>query len=220
MVDFQSRDTRRDLADEEEADEKEESEEEAAEDELADSEEEQEPASESVEYDPATEGVTYAVVTVANDQTLDSDPAGDTVVTAIEEAGDGVVTRELISPSYDGVQQSLNALVNRKDVDCVVTVGGTSIEPDDLTVDAALATFDRHLPGFGELFRILSHEHDGSAVVRTRATAGVIRDVPVFCLPGEESAARRGTERIIVDEAPELVDLATEGDSPPTNSIL
>ena len=216
MVDFQSRDTRRDLGDE---DEKDDTDDEDAPVEVTQAAAERpSPAAESVAFDPDTEGVTYAVVTVADDKTLDSDLAGEAVVTAIEEAGDGVVTRELISPSYDGVQQSLNALVDRKDVDCVVTVGGTSIEPDDVTVDAALATFDRHLPGFGELFRILSHDHEGSAVVRTRATAGVIGEVPVFCLPGEQSAARRGTTQIVIDEAPELVALATEDEVAPKRS--
>ncbi len=207
MVDFQSRSTHRDHDEEDEADEDDEGE-------TQDTEGESGHVTETLEYEADTaKGTTYAVVTVASDRTLDTDTAGDAVVAAIEQAGDVVVTRELVTPSYDGVQQALDTLVGRKDVDSVVTVGGTGIEPDDVTVDAALDLFERRLPGFGELFRILSHEHDGSAVVRTRATAGVIENAPVFCLPGDPTAARRGVDQLVVNEAPELVALAAEEDS-------
>lgn len=112
---------------------------------------------------------------------MDDDAAGDAVVDAIETAGESVSTREHLSRSYDSVQATLGTLVNRNDVDAVVTVGGTGVEPDDVTVDAATARFDKHLPGFGELFRVLSQETLGTATVRTRTTAGIIDGAPVFC---------------------------------------
>jgi molybdenum cofactor biosynthesis protein B len=209
MVDFQSRDTRRGHSDEtDDDDDSEEEETEQAEDDASGTE----AASEAVQYetDADESAFSYAVVTVTNDGTLDSDPAGDAVVERIKSAGDAVVTRELLTPAYDGVQSSLNRLVDRKDVDAVVTVGGTGVESDDVTVDAATDLFDKHLPGFGELFRLLSHEQEGSAVIRTRATAGVVERVPVFCLPGDPDSARLGVDQIVADEAPELAALASE----------
>ena len=67
---------------------------------------------------------------------------------------------------------------------------------------------DSGLRHFGELFRTLSYEEIGTKVVGTRAVAGVADDVPVFCLPGSENAARLGTGEIIVEEAPHLAGLA------------
>lgn len=149
-----------------------------------------------------------AVITVSSSRSLDDDPAGDAIVAAFEDAGDEVVTRELVRDDYDTVQSSIHNLTSRGDVDCVVTTGGTGVTPDDVTVEAAEPLFDKALPGFGELFRRESYEEIGTMVVATRATAGVAEGVPVFCLPGSENAATLGAE-IIVDVAGHLAGLAT-----------
>jgi molybdenum cofactor biosynthesis protein B len=215
MVDFQSRDTRRSVEDEDNGDDPasetttdhENSEETPGADGQATVEEPND--AETAQY---PETFTYAVVTVATDRTIEEDTVGTTVVDAIEGTGDTVVTRELLAPDYDGIQQSLAALVDRRDVQAVVTLGGEGVEPDDVTVDAASDLFETELPGFGELFRVLSHDHDGTAVVRTRATAGIVGDVPIFCLPDDSVAARRGVEQIVATEAPDIAEFAAESD--------
>lgn len=199
MVDFQSRDTRRGIEEEQgdtgEVDSEADSEAAPAAD--TDAGQGTEPGAD--EYGPET--VTYAVATVVADRSLEEDQTGDGIVEAIEETDGAVVTRELLARSYDGVQTAIAALAGRGDVDVVVTAGGTGVEPGDVTVDAVEDLLDKHLPGFGELFRVLSHDHEGTGIVRTRATAGIIDDVPVFCLPGAPEAARRGVEEIVVAEA-------------------
>ncbi|QLG27705.1 MogA/MoaB family molybdenum cofactor biosynthesis protein [Halorarum halophilum] len=152
--------------------------------------------------------VGYAIVTVSSSRSIEDDPSGDAIATAAEDTGGEVVTREVVRDSYDGVQGSVNNLVDRDDVDCVVTTGGTGVTPDDVTVEAVEPLFDKRLPGFGELFRALSREEIGTMVVATRATAGVAGDVPVFCLPGSENAARLGAEEIITEQAGHLAGLA------------
>lgn len=213
MVDFQSRDTKRGV-DAPPSDDDPDADEAAAggESTPADgSAGERDRQSRTVSGDVHRDALAYAVVTVAPDRTLDDDPAGDAVADAIAGAADAVVTRELLAPSYDSVQSSVDALVRREDVDAVVTVGGTGVEPTDVTVDAVGDLLDKHLPGFGELFRVLSHEQEGTAVVRTRATAGVVDDVPVFCLPGTPARASRGIEEIVLEEADSLVEQASTG---------
>lgn len=157
-------------------------------------------------HDVASLGV--AVVTVSSSRTLDDDPAGDTVATAFEDREHEVVTRELVPDDYDSVQAIIERLVERRDTDVVVTTGGTGITPDDITVEAIRPLFDKHLPGFGELFRARSRDEIGTKVVGTRATGGVADGTLVFSLPGSENAARLGTEEIIVAEAPHLAGLA------------
>jgi molybdenum cofactor biosynthesis protein B len=158
-------------------------------------------------HDVSTLGV--AVVTVSSTRSLDDDPAGDAIVAAFEAEGHEAVTREMLRDSYDGIQESVEALSRREDVDCVVTTGGTGVTPDDVTVEAARDIFGKRLPGFGELFRRLSYDEVGTRVVGTRATAGLVEGTPVFCLPGSENAARLGAEEIVVHEAPHLAGLAT-----------
>ncbi|WP_277555181.1 MogA/MoaB family molybdenum cofactor biosynthesis protein [Halobaculum limi] len=150
----------------------------------------------------------YAVVTVSSSRTHEDDPAGDAIEAAVTDAGDEVAVREIIDDDFDGVQSTVDRLIDRDDVDCVVTTGGTGVTPDDVTVEAVAPLLDKELPGFGELFRSLSRDEIGTMVVGTRATAGVASGVPVFCLPGSENAARLGIEKIITAEAGHLAGLA------------
>jgi molybdenum cofactor biosynthesis protein B len=154
------------------------------------------------------EELSCAVLTVSSSRTLDSDPGGDAVVAALEASGHEIVVRELVGDGYDRVQSTVEELSAREDVDLLVTTGGTGVTPDDVTVESVEGLFEKELPGFGELFRRLSYDEIGTAVVGTRATAGVTEEVPVFCLPGSEAAARLGTREIIVEEAGHLVGLA------------
>lgn len=157
-------------------------------------------------HDLDTLGV--AVLTVSSSRGIEEDAAGDAIAAAVEERGHDVAVRELVNDSYDGIQNAIDRFVGREDIDCVVTTGGTGVTPDDVTVEAAEALFDKRLPGFGELFRTLSYEEIGTKVVGTRATAGIADGAPVFCLPGSEAAARLGSEEIVVAEAPHLAGLA------------
>ncbi len=225
MVDFQQRDTRRDLRDRDEPEEDESGQESATD---RDTSSDADPDPEVGEGEPDVEGdelhdtdeydefdpdeLCTAVVTVSSSRSLSDDPAGDAVVAGMEDAGHEIVTRELIEAKYDNIQQAINRLADRGDVDVVVMTGGTGITADDVTIEAVEPLFDKELPGFGELFRLLSYDEVATKVVATRATAGIVTDVPVFCMPGSERAARLGTEGIVVEEAGHVAGLARTGD--------
>jgi len=206
MVDFQSRDRRRDTEDE--ADEPE-PDEDDAEESTAESEWGETLENPEREQRPFR----YAVVTVAANLTVATDEAGNAVVEAIEDTGAVVVIRDLIQPSYDGVQTTITTLANRDDIDAVVTIGGTGVEPADVTVDALDPLFDKQLPGFGELFRVLAHDREGTAVIGTRTTAGIVDTIPVFALPGSVDGATLGIEELVLAEARSLATDA-HGDKP------
>ncbi|PSQ38370.1 molybdenum cofactor biosynthesis protein B [Halobacteriales archaeon SW_5_70_135] len=116
--------------------------------------------------------MSYAVVTVTSTRTLAEDTAGDAVVAAVKDAGDEVATRELVIDDYDGVQSTVSRIADRDDVTAVVTVGGTGVTPDDVTVEAVRPLFAKELPGFGELFRSLSFESVGTATVASDRRRG------------------------------------------------
>jgi molybdenum cofactor biosynthesis protein B len=157
------------------------------------------------------DSVAVAVVTVSSSRSVDEDPAGDYVAAAFEEAGHDVAVRELIDDDYDSVQGTVDRLARRKDTDAVVTTGGTGVTPDDVTPEAVRGLFAKRLPGFGELFRRLSHEEVGTRTIGSRATAGVVSATPVFCLPGSENAVRLGVDEIVLPEVGHLAGLAARG---------
>jgi len=157
------------------------------------------------------DSVAVAVVTVSSSRSLDEDPSGDHVAAAFEEAGHEVAVRELVPDEYDSVQGTVDRLARREDTDVVVTTGGTGVTPDDVTPEAVKGLFAKTLPGFGELFRRRSVEEIGTRTIGSRATAGIVSDAPVFCLPGSENAVRLGVDEIVLPEVGHLVGLAGRG---------
>ena len=204
MVDFQQRDTSRGLATDEEEDEP----------------EAKEPAEEEEEVDVDhhhdhhahdLDHVGVGVLTVSSTRTLDADPSGDAIEAAVEDAGNEVVTRELVGDSLDNVQGAVNQLARRKDVDVVITTGGTGVSPDDVTVEAIEPLIQKDLPGFGELFRRLSYEDVGTKTIATRSKAGIAGGVPIFALPGNVDAVELGVEEVILPEIGHIAGLARRG---------
>lgn len=209
MVDFQSR-ARND--DEPEADDETESSEETVPDETGSSEGTEPGEAETDRESPPTgtdTALAYAIVTVTGQRSINEDTQGDTVVEILEDAGETVTSRDLINATYDSVQSSITTLAKREDVDVIVTIGGTGVEPGDVTVEALDPLFDRRLPGFGELFRRLAYDDHGTGVVGSRVTAGIVAGVPVFAVPGTIDGAILATEQIIVPEARALAEAAT-----------
>lgn len=149
-----------------------------------------------------------AIVTISSSRTKEDDPAGDTIESILEAADYAVVARDIVTDDRETIQSRVDEYAADSQIDAIVTTGGTGITPDDVTVEAISSLFSKDLPGFGELFRQLSYDEIGTRVVGTRATAGVVDSVPVFCLPGSENAARLGSEEIIVHEVSHLTGLA------------
>jgi molybdenum cofactor biosynthesis protein B len=122
------------------------------------------------------------------------DLSGRTILDRLREAGRNFTYR--LVP--DGVEPVRGAILASK-ADAVVLCGGTGLAPKDLTIEAAEPLFDKTIPGFGEVFRLKSLEEVGTRAILTRASAGVVGGVPVFCLPGSPSAARLGVELILAE---------------------
>jgi molybdenum cofactor biosynthesis protein B len=147
--------------------------------------------------DDELDRVSFGVLTVSTSRTLADDESGDAIVQAIEKNGHRVVARELVSDDREAIRAAVLALVET-DTEVVVVTGGTGLAPDDVTVEAVAPLCDRAIPGFGELFRSLSYDDIGPNALLSRADAGVIDTVPVFCLPGSTQGATLGTKELIL----------------------
>ena len=146
--------------------------------------------------------IRVAVVTVGPGE---MERVEETVAAAFEAAGHAITVRERLRGEYDTLQQVVDRLVSRADVDTVVTAGGIGIAADERTIEAVHPLFAKALPGFGEAFRAHLFEEIGTGIVAVRSTAGVADGTLVFCLPGDAEAARFAVEEILVPEAPQLV---------------
>lgn len=96
----------------------------------------------------------------------------------------------------DGIEP-LRDFVQKSRADTVIICGGTGLTRLDLTLEAVEPLFEKTLPGFGEIFRWKSLQEVGTRAMLTRASAGVYRGRPIFCLPGSPNAARLGMELIL-----------------------
>lgn len=155
------------------------------------------------------------VVTIAADRSLDTDAAGEAITAAFEETDGEITVREHVGPDHDKVQSIVSRLVDRADVDVVITAGATGVEPDDITIEAVEPLLGKELTAFSELFTHLGYEAVGTRVVGARTLAGVADGTTVFCLPGDADAAELALEEIILPEAPELVERARDVEPEP-----
>ncbi|RQG86930.1 molybdenum cofactor biosynthesis protein MoaB [Natrarchaeobius halalkaliphilus] len=163
------------------------------------------------------------IVTVSSsraDETSPDDPGGDTIQECFEAEDHEVRERALVRDDYSSIRTAVRGLVARRDIDVVVTTGGTGVTADDVSPEATSSLFERDLPGFGERFRALSWEEIGTRAIASRATAGIAVDTPVFCIPGSTGACQTACEQLIVPEASHLAGLATRHRAGTTDQSL
>ena len=143
--------------------------------------------------------VAVAIVTVSDSRTAETDTNGSWLRERITAAGHQLAEYAVIPDEPDQVEAAL-ARARAAGARVVVFNGGTGIAPRDTTFDVLARVIERPLPGFGELFRMLSWEQVGAAAMLSRAAAGVAGGVVVFSLPGSHAAVRLGWERLIEPE--------------------
>ncbi len=153
----------------------------------------------------APSSVNCAVLTISDTRTLESDSGGDTLVRLLTEAGHAVRDRDLVPDEPAAVQAWIQRQRSRDDVQAIFTTGGTGVTARDRTYEAIYRMLDKPLPGFGELFRMLSYDEIGPAAMLSRACAGVSQCRVIVALPGSEGAIRLALEKLILPELGHLV---------------
>jgi molybdenum cofactor biosynthesis protein B len=140
------------------------------------------------------------VVTISSTRDEASDTSGDLVVRMLEHAGHHVSDRTVISDDVAAIRTLVRGLAGDGTTQVVICNGGTGISARDVTPEALDPLFTAKIPGFGELFRVLSYHEIGSAAMLSRAVAGMVGPVLVFALPGSPDAVKLGLERLILPE--------------------
>lgn len=149
--------------------------------------------------------VRCAVLTISDTRTIETDSGGGTVVSLLEANGHQVVARGLVKDEPSAVQRWVQEQRARDEVQVIVTTGGTGIAPRDHTYEAITKMFDKPIPGFGELFRLLSYQEIGPAAMLSRACAGVSQCRVVIALPGSVNAVRLAMDKLVLPELGHMV---------------
>lgn len=158
--------------------------------------------------------VRVAVITLSDTRTPETDESGTLIRRILASAAHRVVAYRVMSDDPGPFAEAVRELAAGGDCDAILVNGGTGIAPRDGAFEALSTLIQRPLPGFGELFRMLSWDEVGPAAMLSRATAGLVGTTLVFSMPGSRNAVQLAMERLI---APELAHLVYEINKQPSS---
>ena len=141
--------------------------------------------------------VRIAVLTVSDTRDHDSDTSGGILAERIVSAGHVCVEKAIVPDAVDAIRAQVRSWIEAGAVDAILTTGGTGLTGRDVTPEALEPLFDKRIDGFSVVFHTVSYQTIGLSTLQSRATAGIIDGVFVFCLPGSNGAVRDGWDRVI-----------------------
>ena len=141
--------------------------------------------------------VNIAVLTVSDTRVEADDKSGNTLVERLTADGHRLAARAIVKDDVPSITAQLRAWIDDPAIDVVISTGGTGVTGRDVTPEAFHAVYDKEIPGFGELFRMISYEKVGTSTIQSRATGGVTGNTYLFALPGSPSACRDAWDGIL-----------------------
>lgn len=146
------------------------------------------------------------VITVSDTRTAETDKSGTYIKAALVESGHMVKQYDIVKDESIAIKSAVEAGCIREDVQVILINGGTGIAARDVTIETLKPLFTKEIPGFGEIFRMLSYTEDiGSSAILSRAEAGVAGETAIFAIPGSTGAAKLAMEKLILPEIGHVV---------------
>ncbi len=144
--------------------------------------------------------INIALLTVSDTRTVADDTSGDILAERVKAAGHHLAARAIERDDADAIATRLNNWIDDPGIDAIVSTGGTGLTGRDVTPEAIDRVRERDIPGFGELFRMISYRSIGTSTVQSRACAAVARGTYIFALPGSNGAVRDGWDGILAEQ--------------------
>jgi len=141
--------------------------------------------------------VNIALLTVTDTRTFDNDKSGDILVNKIKEANHNLIDRKICKDNKNDIVIILKEWINQKDIDVIITTGGTGLTGRDITPEAVEEIADKHIPGFGEIFRNISLKTIGTSSIQSRACAVLASGKYIFALPGSSGGVTDAWDGIL-----------------------
>ncbi len=149
--------------------------------------------------------VTVSILTVSDTRTLENDLGGQLIEQQIVAAGHVVLHREIVVDETLQIREAAQRLIDSDTCEALLITGGTGLAARDCTPEAIEPLYDACIPGYGELFRMLSFAEIGSASMLSRASGGRVGKKVILTMPGSPAGVRLAMERLIVPEIAHLV---------------
>lgn len=153
----------------------------------------------------APKTIRCAVITVSDTRTLETDTGGKTLVDRLLAAGHAVARREIVPDEPQRILALLFEMRDSLEIDAILLTGGTGISRRDQTYETIAGILTKSLPGYGELFRMLSYQQIGPAAMLSRAIGGLLDAKVVLTMPGSPKAVELAMDRVILPELGHLV---------------
>ena len=141
--------------------------------------------------------VNIALLTVTDTRTFDNDKSGAILVSKIKTANHNLFDRKICKDNKDDIIKILKEWISKKEIDVVITTGGTGLTGRDITPEAINEIADKHIPGFGEIFRNLSLKTVGTSAIQSRACAVLANGKYIFALPGSSGGVTDAWDGIL-----------------------
>jgi len=141
-----------------------------------------------------------AVLTVSDTRTSADDTSGDLLCERIKAAGHRLIARAIVRDEVHAIASRIRNWLDDRAIDAIITTGGTGLTGRDITPEALDTIKDRDIPGFGELFRMVSYKTIGTSTLQSRACAVIARGKYVFALPGSNGAVKDGWDLILAEQ--------------------
>ncbi|EHH69637.1 molybdenum cofactor biosynthesis protein B [Gluconobacter morbifer] len=138
-----------------------------------------------------------AVLTVSDTRNMENDLSGNSLVDYLTRAGHVLSDRALVRDNVPDIKSHLEKWIEDPGTDVVISTGGTGVTGRDVTPEAFSAVIEKSIPGFGELFRMLSYQKIGTSTIQSRALAGLAKSTYLFALPGSRGAVRDAWEDVL-----------------------
>jgi len=142
--------------------------------------------------------INIALLTVTDTRTLKNDKSGSILVNKIAKAKHNLIDRKICKDNKKDIKKILKKWLNKKKIDVIITTGGTGLTGRDITPEAIDEIADKHIPGFGEVFRTLSLKTVGTSSIQSRACAVLAKGKYIFALPGSSGGVIDAWDKILV----------------------
>ncbi|HXU99499.1 MAG TPA: molybdenum cofactor biosynthesis protein B [Caulobacteraceae bacterium] len=141
--------------------------------------------------------VRVAVLTVSDTRDEESDTSGHLLAERVTAAGHVLADKDIVADDIEAIRTRIKSWTGSGEIDAIVTTGGTGLTGRDVTPEAIEPLLDKRIDGFSMVFHLVSYQSVGLSTLQSRALAGLIDGVFVFCLPGSNGAVRDGWDKVI-----------------------
>ena len=149
---------------------------------------------------PSANPLACAILTISDTRTLADDKSGSWLQDSVLASGHTIHAREIVRDDIYAIRAQASAWIADEAAQVIITTGGTGFTGRDSTPEAMSPLFDKHIEGFGELFRQVSYEEIGSSTIQSRAIGGLANATLIFCLPGSSNAVATGWNKILKNQ--------------------